>query len=78
MKDFTVFYHVWYSRMSGDSFNTTHLTKISARSGNIEEIQDELEKKDIFGADIFCVINCYSDENCYYNHILDGGHILEG
>jgi hypothetical protein len=61
MKDFTVFYHVWYSRMFGDSFNATHLTKISARSGNIEEIQSELEKIGVFGADIFCVLNGHHD-----------------
>lgn len=55
-KDFTVFYHLW----RGSSFTTTYFKYICANS--IEEIQGELEKQGIFGADIFCVLNRHPDD----------------
>ena len=59
MKDFTVFYTISHTRISGTSFSVPGYKKISAKS--IEEIQSELEKIGVFGADIFCVLNGHHD-----------------
>jgi len=59
MKDFTVFYNIHYQTMRGCSFSVQNYKKLSAK--NIEEIQSELEKIGVFGADIFCVLNGHHD-----------------
>ena len=60
MRDFTVFYTISHTRMSGTSFSLPDYKKVRANS--IEEIQGELEKQGIFGADIFCVLNRHPDD----------------
>lgn len=60
MRDFTVFYTISHTRINGSSFSLPAYTKLRANS--IEEIENELEKIDIFDADIFCVLNGHHND----------------
>lgn len=64
MRDFTVFYTISHTRISGSSFSVPASAPAYAklRVNSIEEIQSELEELNVFDADIFCVLNGHHDD----------------